>query len=465
MSPSKAGALCFASLAVGWTAVGAALQPARSAVQDPERRAPVELVPERSCVTSECHADTTKGRFVHGPVAVLKCDVCHVQPDPEKHEFAPLPGAAAGCTTCHELSRREHVHQPFAEGNCTGCHDPHRSESRALLKTAVEADTCAQCHDATQFRGKRFLHGPVAAGACTLCHNAHSSYYGKLLDKKGSQACLVCHTEMEETLRLAQHTHRPVSEDCSQCHDPHNSDHPYQLLDEPRTMCLDCHQAKREEIESATVFHEALTGPEGCKSCHRTHGSRFPKLLDKPVMELCLDCHREPQMRPDGTVVAAVGRELSESKYLHGPIREGDCSSCHNPHGSKNFQLLRESYPERFYAPFEISTYTLCFRCHDARVFTTPRTSTLTSFRNGDVNLHYLHVNKETKGRTCRACHKTHASNLPQHMAEKVPFGGWEIPINYQDRATGGSCAPGCHQARAYDYESALPDYKLPESK
>ena len=45
-------------------------------------------------------------------------------------------------------------------------------------------------------------------------------------------------------------------------------------------------------------------------------------------------------------------------------------------------------------------------------------------------------------------------------MTDKVPFGGWEIPIQFEQAATGGSCAPGCHKPRAYDYVQALPNYQ-----
>ena len=53
-----------------------------------------------------------------------------------------------------------------------------------------------------------------------------------------------------------------------------------------------------------------------------------------------------------------------------------------------------------------------------------------TSFRDGDVNLHYLHVNKAKRGRTCRACHSTHASKHNVIIRDSVPFGRWELPIN-----------------------------------
>jgi predicted CXXCH cytochrome family protein len=451
-------------LAFGLLISASGLAPRRdgTGTQDPQpaaRRAPTTLAANQGCAATACHDDLTKGQFVHGPVAVQQCIACHVQPQPLAHRFEPPAGGAKSCVRCHAMQLREHVHQPVADGNCTVCHDPHHSQSKALLRERDEKATCGQCHPQAQAQQKKFVHGPVAAGACTLCHNAHSAYYPKLMNKKGSEACLVCHTDLEQALRGSKHWHRPVSEDCALCHDAHASDHQFQLKQERKALCLGCHEAKKAEIASATVYHEALTTDAGCSNCHNTHASRFPKLLDKPVLELCVSCHDKPQQRPDGTVVKAIGKQLADSKYLHGPIREGDCSSCHNPHGSKNFRMLRHEYPQDFYAPFDLETYNLCFSCHDGRVFTEPKTETLTRFRNGDLNLHFVHVNKETKGRTCRACHDTHASNLPRHMMEKVPFGGWEIPINFEAVATGGACAPGCHKERAYDWAKALPDF------
>ena len=83
----------------------------------------------------------------------------------------------------------------------------------------------------------------------------------------------------------------------------------------------------------------------------------------------------------------------------------------------------------------------------------------LTDFRNGDRNLHHVHVNRERKGRTCRACHETHASSRDKHIRDSVPFGegGWELPIGFERRANGGSCAPGCHTPYAYDRVDPVP--------
>jgi len=112
--------------------------------------------------------------------------------------------------------------------------------------------------------------------------------------------------------------------------------------------------------------------------------------------------------------------------------------------------MLRKNFPPVFYAPFDIDNYELCFNCHEKTLVLDPKTTTLTGFRNGDQNLHYVHVNKK-KGRTCRACHDAHATNNPRHIRDAVPFGAWDLPVGFSISENGGSCLPGCHQKFSYD--------------
>jgi predicted CXXCH cytochrome family protein len=142
---------------------------------------------------------------------------------------------------------------------------------------------------------------------------------------------------------------------------------------------------------------------------------------------------------------------LAENPDHHGPIRDGNCTACHESHAGDKFRLLKESYPAEFYAPFDLDTFKLCFRCHISDLVLSKSGSGLTQFRDGDRNLHFLHVNR-AKGRTCRSCHEVHASKRPAHIREAVPFGTgeWMLPINFQKTPDGGSCMPGCHEARTY---------------
>jgi predicted CXXCH cytochrome family protein len=179
--------------------------------------------------------------------------------------------------------------------------------------------------------------------------------------------------------------------------------------------------------------------------------SNIAKYLTMETMDLCLGCHNKAYKSSDGTSVMNMQKLLAENTNHHGPIKQKDCSGCHNPHGSENFKILRIPYPSTLYMPFAVANYTLCFSCHEKTLVLDKETTKLTDFRNGNTNLHYSHVNKYENGRTCRACHKTHASNFPKHIRETLPFGSWELPVIFQKTETGGSCLTGCHQLKKYD--------------
>jgi predicted CXXCH cytochrome family protein len=173
----------------------------------------------------------------------------------------------------------------------------------------------------------------------------------------------------------------------------------------------------------------------------------------------CLSCHDKevPVATGQATrVIAAVSEVKDKSLSLHGPIREGNCAGCHTVHGGQVARLLTKPYPDAFYESFDVSKYDLCFSCHDKQLVQLPKTTGLTQFRNGDQNLHYLHVNKDDRGRSCRACHATHASANPVHVRDSVPYGKWEMPINFAQTSSGGSCTPGCHKEASYDREKAV---------
>ena len=125
--------------------------------------------------------------------------------------------------------------------------------------------------------------------------------------------------------------------------------------------------------------------------------------------------------------------------------------------GSDNFRILRGRYPAEIYAPYRDGIYEACLICHDKNLLRYPDTTIYTGFRNGNQNLHFLHVANKRKGRTCRVCHEPHASNGEKLISkEGSQFGEWRIPLNFRITPTGGSCAPGCHQAFSYDREKPV---------
>lgn len=444
----SAGAMLVATVLVNWLGGGAArAQVAPSGVPG------VEVPPpgSRTCA-KECHKEILNHKVMHGPVE-SNCGACHLLVgDPQDHKFVFVVPKDQLCAKCHALPHENSMHRPVTEGKCLSCHDAHGSDHVRVLRADPKKDLCLSCHK-QEFSKSKFVHGPVAVGACIVCHKAHSSTEPTLLVQNAKALCLGCHSEVQTQAKDGLHIHAALEQGCTGCHDPHASDHKFQLKQEAPELCMSCHKEKFEQMTAgATVVHGAVTAEGGCTTCHEPHASKHAALQRGGEVETCLSCHNAPLKATDGKPLDNMATLLQKNTDWHGPIKEGSCTACHDPHASKNFRLLAQAYPPEFYAKFSMDEYKLCFKCHVPDLVLKPKGMGLTQFRNGDTNLHYLHVNQE-KGRTCRACHEVHASKNPSHIRDSVPFGnsGWMLDINFKKTQSGGSCGPGCHTEKAYD--------------
>ena len=416
-----------------------------------EKSPNVTMTAGQSCSTADCHPSMGKGKFVHGPVATGDCSFCHKQDNKERHQFQAIEDVEALCYECHEkLDSGSVVHQPVADGNCTGCHDPHQSDNQFQLKGAG-AGLCYECHDKT-IGSSSFVHTPVAEEGCSVCHAPHSADAPNMLMAEGNDVCYSCHSDKQEEFADKEYIHGPVEDGCVTCHNVHGSDFEYSLPGEStQGVCFTCHTDKKQEIAGVTVKHGGLETQQGCMACHNPHVSIFPHQLDLAPMDLCLSCHDKEYPHEDGNSVADMKTLLANNDRHHGPIADKDCSGCHNTHGSKNFRILRGYFPQKFYASYNPDNFELCFMCHNDTLVKDAKTTTLTNFRNGDQNLHFVHVNKTPKGRTCRACHDAHATTNAKHIRDSGPFGAYKLPIGFTKTKNGGGCLPGCHQEFKYD--------------
>ncbi len=374
-------------------------------------------------------------------------------------EVAPpsLLDGSQGCasTNCHDgFAKRTHIHGPLEQGSCDACHEQ-PDETKHVFEFAEQgADLCLDCHDDT-IESLKHLHGPVAAGDCTICHDAHSSMNEKLLLKPIEQLCVDCHDDRLEMMEDAKHVHEPAKEQCLDCHLPHGGETAMMLTATVPDLCLDCHDDMADQFDDALVTHGVAMKGRACLSCHQAHESENDKLLIVEPAKLCLSCHNKAIEIKDKVIPNMVAY-LQDKPQHHGPVQEKDCLACHSAHASGFVSLVTSAYPQKFYAPFDEEAYELCFSCHDLEAFEEPETDEDTQFRNGEQNLHYVHVNKKVKGRSCRACHDVHASSHPHQIRTSVPFGKWRIPLNYQTSENGGSCQPGCHKAYRYDRQNPV---------
>ena len=399
-----------------------------------------------------CHKDLAAppvNGSVHLPFASGECTTCHELKEDNTFKIVNTGGVL--CYMCHEpKNTKAVVHGPVASGDCTLCHSPHQSPNPKLLLASPVSKLCFACHDEAMAKHK-FVHVPVAGGECLSCHDPHESPYAKQLVQEGKNLCLMCHADMEEQLKK-KHVHAVIEMvGCTGCHSPHSTDNKHQLLKALPDLCYGCHSDKEEYVKQVKYPHGAVDAKGSCVTCHNPHASDFDKLPKaKENMDICLTCHNRVRKTSHGYVLN-MKKWFMDNPEHHGPILTGDCAVCHNPHGSNYWRMLRKAFPSTFYTPFKVEEYSLCFDCHDKELALEKRTSSATGFRNGDKNLHYVHVNDPRKGRRCVVCHNIHATKGPRHIRESAKFGNWESPIHFENLENGGRCAPGCHFPRAYN--------------
>lgn len=299
---------------------------------------------------------------------------------------------------------------------------------------AARAENCG-CHP--HKAEKKFVHKPVQEGECPSCHKPSGQKHPRfkkeafvLADKGKSGLCYECH-ERKNTMKFI---HGPVEAgDCTDCHDAHQSDNRYQLRGSGGELCYRCHE--KAKFVRKHPHAPILSG--NCTGCHDPHQSNNKYMLKQAGSNLCMLCH---------------DKEMFAGKSVHKPVAQGECSACHETHGTQFPNLLKHNFPEEFYMPYSKDNFTLCFSCHSGTIADDQRTDKETNFRNGIQNLHYVHVNKQEKGRSCKTCHDPHAAAQPRLISNKIQgFGRWRIPIRYSKSATGGTCVAGCHKPKSYD--------------
>jgi predicted CXXCH cytochrome family protein len=314
-----------------------------------------------------------------------------------------------------------------------------------IVLSAGESCASASCHT-----GIFHSTGPHDGGAdqvlCDACHVVvdppkHEFRYAA----SGGKLCIDCHTG------LTQHDykHEPAEQGlCTFCHSTHESQYAGQLKFPPEALCVSCH------IDVVSDGARVVHGPVGqgrCVACHDPHSSDTDDYLVEAVPGLCFRCHNKDQIDHEGRTLPAVEQSfVDKSLTQHPPFARGECLLCHDPHWSNSIRLQRMPYSKAFYTDFSSDKY-FCLMCHGETTFTEPRTLTATKFRNGNLNLHYRHVERE-KGRGCRACHHQHASRLEAQIATDTFFGEQNIGIKaFAKSETGGTCEPLCHRPVKYD--------------
>ncbi|HXC06058.1 MAG TPA: cytochrome c3 family protein, partial [Bacteroidia bacterium] len=290
-------------------------------------------------------------------------------------------------------------------------------------------NACLECHQ--KVLEKKMAHKPVLEG-CDKCHKSNGREHPKEEDTfelvmPVPQLCYSCHDEKNIMKAVV---HAPLKEgDCLSCHDMHSSKNEHLLSVPPPGLCFSCHNDLKKKFESSPVQHGAVKEDKGCVNCHNPHSSGEKKLMQQKEPDLCFSCH-DKKIAVGSRVIPNMKDLITRSKYVHGAIDNNGCAVCHNPHAGDVKNMLGKAYPAGNYAAATKDNYALCMDCHESTLFEDQTTTESTGFRNGDKNLHFVHVNKE-KGRTCSNCHNIHASNKLFLLTDMSKFGQWNMPMRY----------------------------------
>ncbi len=422
----------------------------------------------RQCLS--CHQEWTHD---------TACNSCHLpRPKAGRCSESPLPAdlkAATGRMPAPVRQRDTFVYDTSHQDApvVTFHHADHVQTFGLQCVECHRGDSCSRCHDASPTRGVAVAHRTAGEmkGSCMSCHNEsncsmchdqaqrprfdHTVRTGWPLEPNHADlACRQCHGEKK--------AFTAPTRSCHACHARHKAESAG-LASSNRPMpggddmdCLACHGTVRDRLAHASAVHGPAAKQAGCKSCHDLSSESSPKPAVERQSDMCLRCHSRSIDCGNGRSVASMVTLLSDGENLHRPVREGRCTACHDPHASGHENLLVREFAPGLYAPFSVERYALCFGCHDARKFLSESGAGMTQFRDGERNLHTLHVNKE-KGRTCTVCHDVHASRQPFRMRDTVPFGAanWALRINFEKTDGGGSCGPGCHSPKTYERRPA----------
>ncbi|MBI5208035.1 MAG: hypothetical protein HY934_09650 [Candidatus Firestonebacteria bacterium] len=115
--------------------------------------------------------------------------------------------------------------------------------------------------------------------------------------------------------------------------------------------CYRCHQNFKTKHGSDSCYIHSPVAEDECESCHQEHGMARRLVLKGPIQQLCGKCHD-------------VKKEELAKMHAGYYIPPGSCINCHNPHFSKNKKLIHTYMHPSF-------KQGNCYECHEKRADTT----------------------------------------------------------------------------------------------
>ncbi len=189
-------------------------------------------------------------------------------------------------------------------------------------------------------------------------------------------------------------------------------------------LCYRCHNVLKESLSDE--FRHFLFKQGKCSTCHDPHVSKDRGLVKKDINPLCLGCHDSI-------------KDLVQNAQQHSAIRDGACTDCHNSHSGPNRKLMKKPEKE------------LCWECHAELKPQMDRVNACVPFKKGECSsCHNPHGSLQDNLlidepiKTCKRCHNT----------VKCSAGG--VPIS---SVTKDMNCVSCHSGHSSDIKGLLGPY------
>jgi len=194
--------------------------------------------------------------------------------------------------------------------------------------------------------------------------------------------------------------HPPYLEErCGKCHVAPDSVLLAVLRVWPNGVCVSCHLDLAWDFTQADVQHPP--GRHYCTTCHEPHGGRVRNLLrDETRLAECAACH-EDFLRES---------QSKPFRHRHFDLRT-ECGFCHYAHRSGLGKFVKENSAES------------CLTCHDLGIAMEDG-RTLENVKRSLQQAPVVHEAMEQQ--SCPACHTPHGSDQPFLLTEGYPSGSYE---------------------------------------
>ena len=321
------------------------------------------------------------------------CRACHSGSGSVYNVMGNKPGSYGNfsAASMHQFGLNVAIGGRTVDLTCSGCHNPHNTRNARLLQDKVvfsgySVVTVPTVTAVVQPQGPITSYGDGWTSYCTICHTSlkdtggqspyrrhpvdlpppvfypHTSGFGMAqlpLNQAGDVTCITCH-----------YTHGSPKPDLERIQDANTPEN---------HLCLQCHYDKDKFLLSTTVSGWQESGAHGgfvvnqgrCTYCHDMHTKGNERLLQESTESvLCERCHAVGGMskytvwKPITSLNPSAWKGTAGSFGDYSDLRGGTapsmhnineentpapggvttqhrCGTCHNPHGSPNYRILR----------------------------------------------------------------------------------------------------------------------------